>query len=94
MENIDKGYLFHVPIQLNGISPDLLLMELYADGLNGDTPVKIKMEPDLNSGNKGENIYHVLFTSSRQASDFTARITPVYEGISVPLEDNLILWQR
>jgi len=94
MENIDKGYLFHVPIQLNGISPDLLLMELYADGLIGDTPVKIKMEPDLNSGNKGENIYHVLFTSSRQASDFTARITPVYEGISVPLEDNLILWQR
>ena len=94
MENIDKGYLFHVPIQLNGISPDLLLMELYADGLNGDTPVKIKMEPDLNSGNKGENIFHVQFTSSRQASDFTARIIPVYEGISVPLEDNLILWQR
>jgi starch phosphorylase len=52
------------------------------------------MEPDSNSGNKGENIFHALVSSSRPASDFTARITPDYEGISVPLEDNLILWQR
>jgi hypothetical protein len=27
-------------------------------------------------------------------SDYTARLVPHYEGVSVPLETNLILWQR
>ncbi|SDE44932.1 starch phosphorylase [Pricia antarctica] len=38
--------------------------------------------------------YHAHISTTRSASDYTVRIIPNYEGISVPLEDNLILWQR
>ena len=38
--------------------------------------------------------YHAHVTTTRPANDYTVRIIPNYEGISVPLEDNLILWQH
>jgi len=32
--------------------------------------------------------------SIRPAADYTARVIPYYEGVSVPLEEAHILWQR
>ena len=68
-------------------------MELYAEGVNGEPAQKIKMEADPIGDNAGYK-YHAEVTATRPASDYTVRIIPDYEGISVPLEDNLILWQR
>jgi starch phosphorylase len=33
-------------------------------------------------------------SASRKATDYTARIIPHYNGVSIPLEDARILWQR
>jgi len=93
-ESVENGYLFHVHVLLNDINPNEVLVELYAEGINGAVPVRIKMEPDSISEDRGEHIYHAQVTSTRPASDYTARIIPDYENVSVPLEDNLILWQR
>ena len=90
---MENGYHFRIHVLLNGITPDKVLVELFADGINGTMPVIIKMEPDAISENPGEYIYHARFTSARPPSDYTARIIPNYEDVSVPLEDNLILWQ-
>ncbi len=100
IENIENGYLFHVPLWLNGIHPDEISVELYADGLNSEAsgqdteaPEKIKMEAGTIEKN-GAYTYHAQIDTSRPASDYTSRIIPCFEDISVPLEDNLILWQR
>jgi len=93
IEKIETGYLFHVKVWLNGISPDEVLVELYAEGINAEAPVKIKMETD-SIGDQEEYKYHAKLTSIRPASDFTARIIPCYQSISIPLENNMILWQR
>ncbi len=93
-ESVQNGYLFYVHVLLNDINPKEILVELYAEGINGAAPSKINMEPDSIYKDRGEYIYHARVTSPRPASDYTARIIPNYESISMPLENNLILWQR
>ncbi len=93
-EDKNNGHLFRVQVKLNGISPKNISVELYAEGINGAAPVKIKMNPVEDSANNGTKEYGVQLDDSRLASDYTPCILPNYENISVPLEDNLIVWQR
>ncbi len=93
IENIENGYQFQVQLGLNEINPGDVLVELYANGLNGEKAERIKME-NGSIENNGEHKYHAQVNTVRPADDYTVRIIPGYEGISVPLEDNLILWQR
>lgn len=93
IENIENGYHFHIPLWLNGINPDNVSVELYANGINSEAPEIIKMETG-SIENSGAYKYHGEVNTARPASDYTARIIPCYESISLPLEDNLILWQR
>jgi starch phosphorylase len=72
-----------------------VLVELYADGINDAKPERIKMEPDSDkSDNAEEHFYQATVETKRNATDFTVRVIPHYEGVSVPLEDNLIRWQH
>jgi starch phosphorylase len=91
-EPVENGYLFHVHVALNGIDPGKILMELYADGINGAAPERISMDAGSIAGDV--YVYHARVVSARPAGDYTARIIPAYEGIAVPLEDDLISWQR
>lgn len=93
IESVENGYIFRLRVLLNGIHPDKILVELFAESDNGAAPIKISMEPDPNYPNGDEQMYHAQVTSTRPATDYTARIIPGYENLSVPLEDNLILWQ-
>jgi glycogen phosphorylase len=94
MKSVENGYLFQVNVLLNDINPKEVLVELYAEDINGSTTLKINMGPDLISVDRGEHIFHVQVTFQRPANDYTAPIIPNYQGISLPLENNLILWQR
>jgi starch phosphorylase len=94
VENAEKGYLFQVTVSLNGINAQDIAVELYAEGEDGGAPVIIRLEADLNAPRPENRIYRVRVESLRPAADFTARIIPHYEGVLVPLEDGLILWQR
>ncbi len=93
-EDKDNGHIFHVQVKLNGLNPENVLVELYADGINGAEPVKIKMKPVADAAGNGVKEYDAETDGSRPVSDYTACIVPNYENISVPLEDNLILWQH
>jgi glycogen phosphorylase len=94
IEKIDNGYVFHLPVFLNHIEPNKVLVELYAEGINGAAQTKITMETDSAMNKDGEYTYHAKVITTRAASDFTARVISNYEDVLVPLEDNLIHWQR
>lgn len=94
IENTATGFLVQIPIRLNGINPKAVLLELYAEGIQGTEPEKIIMAPDSISGQEDEYLFHAHVASTRSAGDYTVRIIPHYENISVPLEDNRILWQH
>ena len=93
IENVEGGYEFKIFIRLNGIQPEQVAVELYAEGMNGAAPEIIKMETET-SQNVENYVFHAIIKTKRKAADYTARIKPCYEGISTPLEDNRILWQR
>jgi starch phosphorylase len=90
---IENWHTFDVHVYLIFLDSNTLQVELFANGLNGQNPVIIKMErvekkEYLTIGHH----YRAVVNSARPASDFTPRITPNLPGVSVPLETDLILW--
>jgi len=87
-------HLFEVQIYLNGLDPNAVLVELYADGLNGGDPVR--QEIPRGQQLKGVNgyVYSSSVPASRPATDYTVRVIPHYPGVAIPLEYARILWQR
>ncbi|HVX28432.1 MAG TPA: alpha-glucan family phosphorylase, partial [Parafilimonas sp.] len=92
VDEINDAYNFSANIFLNGIDGDKVSVELYADGQNSKNAERVPMH--LQSLNKEERIYTAHVIKSRAASEYTVRIIANYEEIAVPLENNLILWQR
>ncbi len=90
-----KHHEFEVWVHFAAINPDTVQVELYAEGMNGKAPILQKMVPAKKAeGIDNGHIYKVSVAATRPASDYTPRIIPNFPGISVPLETNLILWQR
>ena len=93
IESNRKSHEFRVPISLNGINPKQILVELFAEGLNGGHPERFKMKLD-GMGDHGNHNFYAKVVTSRPTDHYTVRIVPSHEGIAVPLENNLILWQH
>jgi starch phosphorylase len=85
---------FQTELFLNGIDPMEIRVELYAEGLDGASPERYDLDlihgPDASSANY---LYGASITLTRPQTDFTARVTPRFEGIAIPLEESHILWQ-
>lgn len=88
-------HCFDVQVYLGELSPDMVRVELYANGFADTTPIQKEMErvgPLIGTANGYAYRAHV--PASRPASDYTARIVPYLEGAAVPLEAEHILWQH
>jgi starch phosphorylase len=84
-----------VEVYTNGLKPEGMRVELYADGVNGGEPDRREMKrlrPVI--GTPGCYVYGAEVPAVRPASDYTARVIPHFDGAAVPLEDARILWQR
>jgi starch phosphorylase len=94
---ITEGDTHHAQIrlQLGGLDPDSVQVQLYADAA-GDhateqhvaTPARSLFDPT------GTYLYEADIPAARSSSDYTARVLPHRQGVSVPLELDCILWQR
>jgi starch phosphorylase len=89
-----EKHVFGITVYLGSLDPKTILVELYADGVNGGDPVRQEMIPDQQLvGENGYN-YRAQVPATRPATDYTARIVPHSDGVAVPLEVAEILWQR
>ena len=95
VETFGEKHVFEIQIFLADLDPKALQVELYADGINDSVSVtqEMKLLHALN-GATGSYVYSAAVPSSRPPSDYTARLIPYFDGIAIPLEENLILWQR
>jgi glycogen phosphorylase len=85
-----------VAIHLGAIAAEAVRVELYADGLDGQAPVVRQMtqaEP-AGSGAASAAVYHATCETTRPDADFTPRVVPFHPEVRVPMEVNLIAWQR
>ena len=90
----EKHY-FEVQVYLTGLDPKSVRVELYADPNNGEEPVRQVMtrfgQPFDASG---FYVYRTEVSAARPATDYTPRVIPQHDGVSIPLEASQILWQR
>lgn len=88
-------HAFEVEVYLHGLEPEMVRVELYADGIGDDPPVRQEMTPIHSpEGPSAAHIYSTTVPGDRPSSDYTARVIPGGNEISIPLEDARILWQR
>ena len=95
VETTGDQHVFAVQVYLNDLDPQAVRVELYADGVNGEAPVRQEMtrlRPLV--GALGGYVYGAPVPAIRPATDYTARVTPYCSGVVVPLEAVHILWQR
>lgn len=94
IDEVEKGHHFQVQVFMKRSAKENVLVELYANGINDAKPELIKMEPVSSQDNSDEFLYQATVETARNANDYTVRIIPNYEGVSIPLEDYLIRWQH
>jgi glycogen phosphorylase len=86
---------FEVQLSLGDISSDMVLVELYADGINGGPAILQKLDLQSPAGAGSEmTVFGGRVPADRPAADYTARVLPYLPGALVPLEMARILWQR
>lgn len=95
MQTHADRYAATLHMDLAGLSPDHLRVQLYAEGLEGmaadvqDMLIDPRVLPD------GVLIYRAEVPNDRPAQAYTARvIASDAAGLAVPLEVNLIAWQQ
>jgi len=95
VETRNGQHLFDSQVYLNDLDPGAVRVELYANRGLGSSPARqgMKCVREL-AGNAGLYLYSGFVSGDRPATDYTARIIPYCNGVSVPLEDDRILWQR
>jgi starch phosphorylase len=88
-------HIFEAEVYLDDLDPNLVRIELFAEGTEGDHPVcqEMKRMSQL-AGTAASQVYGAHVPATRPAADFTARLIPQRSGVAVPLEFARILWQR
>lgn len=94
--NVSSGKLtFDAQVYLNGLKPEEVNVELYAESLNGEGAEKTEMTcmAGMTTG-PGLYLYRATITLKRPQEDYTVRILPNISKVQIPLEESNILWQR
>jgi starch phosphorylase len=92
----DKGsHQFEAQVYLNGLAPEAVTVELYAEGIGGRPSVREEMHPVRQlAGTQQAFVYTAQVSASRPASQFTARVVPKHADAAIPLEAPEVLWQH
>ena len=95
VETTGEQHVFEVQVYFADLEPTAVRVELYADGLDGDMPVRQEMQRGRQLvGASGGYGYSAAVPAARAAKDYTARVIPHCDGVAIPLENARILWQR
>ncbi len=95
VETYGEQHRFDLQVHLDGLDPDALRVELYADAIPGGAPVRQGMKRIRRmAGPSNSYLYSGAVSASRPAADYTARVIPHFDDVAIPLEERRIRWQR
>jgi starch phosphorylase len=95
VETKDKQHVFDVQVYLHELDANAVQVEVYADGVDGGSPVRQEMRRVRQLvGASGGYGYSATVSAARPPADYTVRVIPHCDGVAIPLEDARILWQR
>lgn len=89
-------HTFAVGIDLAGLDPDAVRVQLYAGGVDGAPGVHQEMTrtPQAAAGPHGNCVYRIAIPAVRDTADYTVRVVPYHQGIAIPLEETRVAWLR
>ncbi len=91
----DDCWTVSAPIYFGEMRQDDIRVELYADPIDGEAANIVAMvRGDVIPGAANGNIYSAQVAASRPVTDYTIRAIPSRQGVSIPAELPLILWQQ
>lgn len=90
----DGRHHFAVEVELGGLGAADVRVELYADPVAGEEPLRLAMERPLEPDASGMYAYVASVPAARCAGDFTPRLVALHPAARTPLEASWILWQR
>ncbi|MDA8328587.1 MAG: alpha-glucan family phosphorylase [Betaproteobacteria bacterium] len=95
LETEGEQHVFEIQVYLDDFDPEVVRIELYANGINGDVDEHVEMTRvrQLVGATNGY-AYRASVPSTRPATDYTARMIAYRDDIAVPLEEDHILWQQ
>jgi starch phosphorylase len=86
-------HLFRVAVELGGLDPNTVRVELYADASDGGEPFRATMtRGERHVGSANGYFFSARVPASRPRTDYTPRLVPYHAGATVPLEAPFILW--
>ncbi|GAB2783759.1 glycosyltransferase family 1 protein [Halomonas shantousis] len=86
---------FEIEVYLDGLDPDRVRVELYANAIEGAAVERVPMQRQHRLEHAANGyVYRASLASLRPATDYTARVIAQHDPMAVPLEDAHILWQR
>jgi starch phosphorylase len=95
VETQSGQHIFELQVYLDDLDPNAVRVELFANGANGDPVVCHEMKRiSQPAGTAAPHLYGARVPTTRPATDYTARLIPNYEGVTIPLETAKILWQH
>jgi len=95
LETAGEQHVFEAQVYLDDLDPEVVRVELYANGVDGNAPERVEMRRVRQRvGAANGYAYRAAVPATRPATDYTARLIPHRDGVAVPLEDAHILWQR
>lgn len=94
-EACPEGYSFHVQAYLNGIDPDAVSVELYAEasGTLEQVCQPLARTAPLVGVNNGF-LYVGTVAAEHPMTSYTPRIVPVHPTANLPLEASLVTWYK
>ena len=88
-------WVFRVQVYFGKVSPEWIRVELYADPVTDEVPLRVVMaQADQIPGACNAYIYQATVPASRPAWHFTPRLIPHHPEVRVPMEAAYIVWQR
>jgi len=95
VETHGENHLFEVQVYFHNLDPQAVRVELYAEGLNNEPAVRQEMMQLRHLvGSSGGYVYCIAVSADRPSKDYTPRLVPYFDGLSIPLEDERVLWQH
>jgi glycogen phosphorylase len=87
-------WVFRVQVYLGEISPKWMRVELYADPVIDEEPLRLVMRQEKQiPGAYNGYVYQIAVPASRPAWHFTPRLIPYHPEVHVPMEAAYIVWQ-
>ena len=84
-----------IEVSLGAIDPQGVDVEVYAEARLHGTPLRQTMIRGSGTADcEGRTLYSASVPADRPADDYTVRVVPVRPGVSVPLENGLVRWER